>query len=146
MNVLVLHGPSMNLMGIRSSRVGDRVTLDKIDTALRRKAHELGITLKTLQTHDSGKAISFVQRNRNWAQGLLLSPGPWARFQHGLLDTLRWVEIPFVEIFFDAEFDPGQYSRDSLFKKLAIVTVTNQPIDAYVAALIQLHDHLTSGE
>lgn len=144
MNLLVLHGPNMNLMGLRSSRVGETITLDKIDRALRRKAHKVGITLKTLQTHDSGKAITFLQRNRNWAQGLLISPGPWARFQHDLLDTLRLVGIPFAEIFFDSDYDPGRYSRDSLLTKLAILTVTDRPVEAYLSALTELHAHLTA--
>ena len=52
MNILVLHGPNMNLIGVRASSIGENVTLDKINTALRREAHQKEVTLKIIQTDD----------------------------------------------------------------------------------------------
>ncbi|MEE9166823.1 MAG: type II 3-dehydroquinate dehydratase [Candidatus Neomarinimicrobiota bacterium] len=145
MNILVLHGPNMNLIGVRSAQVGDRVTLDKIDTALRRKAHELEITLKTLQTHHPGKAITFIQRNRNWADGLLFTPGPWAKGQYDILDTLKLVSLPTVEIHFTSDFDPDSYAKSSLFSVMAVATKEAHPIQAYTSALVELHSHINTG-
>lgn len=143
MNILVVHGPNMNLMGVRSSRVGERVTLDKIDTALRRKARNLDITLKTVQTHDPGKAITFLQRNRNWARGLLLSPGPWAKHQYDILDTLKLIGIPTVEVHFDSDFDPENYAQESLFSQVALKTEMGRPVETFTSALEKLHSHLS---
>ena len=144
MNILVLHGPNMNLIGVRSSRVGDRVTLDKIDTALKRKANQLDITLKTLQTHYAGKAITFLQRNRNWADGILFTPGPWSKSYYDILDTLKLVQIPTVEIYFTPEFDPDNYVKDSIFQDVTIGTKEGHPIEVYTSALAYLRSHLVS--
>lgn len=144
MNILVLHGPNMNLLGVRSARVGDQVTLDKIDTALRQTAKELGVTLKVTQTHYPGKAITFLQRNRTWSHGLLISPGPWARSNYDLLDTVKLVQIPLIEIFFTPDFDPDRYSENSLFKDIALSTIEGHPLKAYPSALAALHGYLSS--
>ena len=144
MNILVLHGPNMNLIGVRSSRVGHRLTLDRLDTALKDRAKELDITLKTLQTHYPGKAITFLQRNRNWAEGLLFSPGPWSKSHYDILDTLKLVQIPAILIYFTPDFDPENYANDSIFNHAAIGVKKGFPIDVYSAALTDLHLHLLS--
>jgi len=74
MNLLVLHGPNLNLIGSISARNGENITLSKIDSKLKRAARESNTNLKIMQTHKVFNAINFVQRNRNWADGLLFSP------------------------------------------------------------------------
>lgn len=146
MNILVLHGPNLNLIGVRSSQVGEKVTLDKIDRALKNTAHklDLDITLKTLQTHFAGKAITFLQRNRNWADGLIFSPGPWAKANYDLLDTLKLVQIPMAEVFFNSDFDSDKFSQSSIFSEVSQFSKIDHPINAYTSALSELYYHLSS--
>ena len=146
MNILVLHGPNLNLIGVRSSQVGEKVTLDKIDRALKKRAHklDLDITLKTLQTHFAGKAITFLQRNRNWADGLIFSPGPWAKANYDLLDTLKLVQIPMAEVFFNSDFDSDKFSQSSIFSEVSQFSKIDHPINAYTSALSELYYHLSS--
>ncbi|MDP7094608.1 MAG: type II 3-dehydroquinate dehydratase, partial [Candidatus Marinimicrobia bacterium] len=65
MDILVLQGPNLNLIGVQSAKIGERVTLDKINKELRQHAHSvsLEIQLRFLQTHKAEKAVSFIQRN-----------------------------------------------------------------------------------
>lgn len=144
MNVLVLHGPNLNLIGVRSAQIGERVTLDKIDKSLRQKARELNVTLKTLQTHDVSEAITFLQRNRNWAHGLLFAPGPWAKSRYEILDTLKLINIPTVEIQFTSRFSVGDYTKGSIFKAVAVSVKKGHPLNAYPEALAKLIDRLSS--
>tara|TARA_Y100000031_G_scaffold54737_1_gene62361 strand:+ start:3474 stop:3911 length:438 start_codon:yes stop_codon:yes gene_type:complete len=144
MNILVLHGPNLNLIGVRSAVTGERVTLDKIDRSLREKARELNVTLKNLQTHDSTKAITFLQRNRNWANGLLFTPGPWAKSHYDILDTLKLINIPTVEIHFTSEFFVDDYRDGSIFNEVAIDVKKGRPPTVYQEALVQLKEHLSS--
>ena len=80
MNILILHGPNLNLVGKISAKQGDKITLDKINTGLRRHVRDSEITLKIFQTHKVYQAINFIQRNRNWANGLLFAPMSWAQY------------------------------------------------------------------
>ena len=81
MNILVLHGPNLNLVGKISTKAGDNTTLGKIYTSQKRTAKELESDIKILQTHKVFNAINFIQRNRNWADGLLFSPMPWSLYE-----------------------------------------------------------------
>lgn len=136
----------MNLIGLRSAQIGERITLDKIDTALKRQAKKLDITLKTLQTHKVSKAITFLQRNRNWADGLLFSPGAWSMCQHDIFDTLLLTKIPFIEIFLSPKFMPERYTTNSIFHKIAFDMVIDHPITTYTEGLKKLHAFLLTDQ
>ena len=88
MNLLILHGPNLNLIGSISARNGENITLSKIDSKLKRAARESNTNLKIMQTHKVFNAINFVQRNRNWADGLLFSPLSWSKYEYSLLECL----------------------------------------------------------
>ena len=71
MNILFLQGPNLNLLGIKSVNTKSKLTLDKLNKAVKKESKKLDINLKTLQTHKEFQAINFLQRNRNWADGLI---------------------------------------------------------------------------
>tara|TARA_Y100000590_G_scaffold75685_3_gene83589 strand:- start:18841 stop:19275 length:435 start_codon:yes stop_codon:yes gene_type:complete len=135
MNILILHGPNMNLIGVHSAAAGEQITLDKINHALQRKAREMDATLKILQTHDRAKAITFLQRNRNWAEGCLIAPGAWARSAYDLRDTLQLCKIRTVEIHFDTPYDPSKHGAASILSETCLSTETASPVDAYLNGL-----------
>ena len=78
MNILILHGPNTNLIGSVSAKNEDQITLSKIDSKIKLAARKSNINIKTLQTHKVFSAINFIQRNRNWADGLLFNPTSWS--------------------------------------------------------------------
>ncbi len=127
MKILVLHGPNLNLIGVRSAQTGKRVTLDKVNRELRRKARELETTLKILQTHDAAKAITFLLRNRNKADGLLFAPGPRAGCAHDILDPPQLPGPPSPVIFFTYQLDPDRYQAGSLFASSAVSPHNGHP-------------------
>ena len=77
MKLLVLHGPNMNLLGVRSAQKGENITLDKINRHIRRYIRDKNIEIKIIQTHSEVKAVSYIQNNRNNFDGLILTPGAW---------------------------------------------------------------------
>ncbi|MFQ6610720.1 MAG: type II 3-dehydroquinate dehydratase [Fidelibacterota bacterium] len=127
MLILILHGPNMNLIGLRSAKIGTRVTLDKINRALRKYAREKKITLKIFQTHDEAKAVTFIQRNRNQADGLIISPESWNAGAYTLADTISLIEMPFVTVSFQA-------LEKKLFNGFKSVE-NSDPISGYLEAL-----------
>lgn len=96
--VLIIHGPNMNYIGLKSAKDGSRITIDKIDRAIRRKANILNLDLKILRSHDEAKAVTFIQRNRKIALGLVISPSSWHKGGFTLSDTLHFLEIPYSTV------------------------------------------------
>ena len=97
-NILIIHGPNMNLLGHRKIEASPNITLDKLNKNLRKVASRLELKLKIVQTNDEARAVTIVQRQRNKFCGLLLFPGPWQKSAYTLQDTLELLSIPFVTI------------------------------------------------
>ena len=130
MKILILQGPNMNLLGLKSSQAGNRLTLDKLNKDLRVHAHSIGAELKFLQTHKQFQAINFIQRNRNNADGILIIPTSWARNDWTLSETLRLIDLPISVIYFDEPFSFGTPETDSILNGDHFHSITGHPIQA----------------
>ncbi len=135
MNILVLQGPNLNLVGLRSAQLGQKTTLDKINRSLRKSAAGRRMELKSLQTEKISKAIAFIQRNRNWADGIIVAPMAWGRYELALLETLSLVQLPVVQVLFNPEFGFGPTAGESVFTAHCIATVEGPPESVFVAGL-----------
>jgi len=112
MNILIIQGPNLNLIGVKSAKQGTRVTLDKINKGIRRYIREKEITVKIYQTHSIEKAITLLQRNRNWANGIIIAPGVWSTYEAILVDTLQLIEVPTLEVY--DKYDNNDYANKSI--------------------------------
>mgnify|MGYP001491691412 CR=1 FL=1 len=96
--ILVIHGPNMNLLGLRTKGTGREITLDKLNRHLRKIAREKGQSLTIFQTNDESRAINRLQSQRKKTKGILLFPGPWQQSGHVIKDTLELLSIPCIII------------------------------------------------
>jgi len=94
--VLVIYGPNMNLIGLRSNKEKGRLTLDKLSKHI--KAQSKFLTIKFFQTNDEVKATNLLQSQRNKIKGLILFPGPWQDCGYILNDIIQIINLPFVTI------------------------------------------------
>ena len=109
MKLLVLHGPNMNLLGVRSAQKGEKITLDKINRHIRRYIRDKNIEIKIIQTHSEVKAVSYIQNNRNNFDGLILTPGAWNESGYILQDLLQLIQLKYVLI------NLNKYDENKLF-------------------------------
>ncbi|MCS5624825.1 MAG: type II 3-dehydroquinate dehydratase [Candidatus Marinimicrobia bacterium] len=131
MNIIVLHGPNLNLLGSISAQSKQRITLDKINKALRLHVRNPDINLKISQTHKVFQAINFIQRNRNWAHGFLFAPMAWARYEYSILDALKIAEIPTVQLLFLKGLDDMD-EKSSIFSNICYSTIIGDPNQIYI--------------
>ena len=75
MNILVLHGPNLNLLGEREPKTYGDMTLAGLNALLRRRARKLKVKLKIFQSNGEGALIDLIHKHRRWAQGLVFNPG-----------------------------------------------------------------------
>ncbi len=132
MNILIIQGPNLNLIGVKSSKIGKRITLDKINKEIRRYIREKDIDLKIYQTHSIEKVITLLQRNRNWAGGIIIAPGVWSTYEAILVDTLQLIDIPTVEVY--NKDDNMEYSDKSILstvcKKKIVASVEEMFVES----------------
>ena len=144
MKILVLQGPNLNLLGVKSAQQGERLTLDKLNKALRKHVRNTVVELKILQTHKEYIALNFIQRNRNRADGLLLIPMSWARYNWTLEETLSLVKLPTAIVYFENPYDFGTTEKNSILSNVATRSITGPPMEACINALDHIIDHCSN--
>ena len=135
MNILILQGPNLNLLGLKSSKTKGRLTLDKLNKQIRSFSKDSGINIKTLQTHKQFQAINFLQRNRNWANGILFIPTSWARSSYTILEPINLIQLKTSVIYFDSDFSFGTSIEESIFFHDKIDSFTGSPIEACIQGM-----------
>lgn len=88
----------MPLLGKISANTKTRLTIDKINRALRKTASELNIDLKILQFYDEEHIMKTISRSRKELAGILINPGPLARTAYGIRELLAILKIPTAEV------------------------------------------------
>lgn len=131
MKILILHGPNLNLIGSKSAEIGQKITIDKINTGIRRHIRNKDIQIKILQTHKQFHAINFIQRNRNWADFFLLAPMSWARFEYVILDALKISNINTIQILLSDDYSDVTKSN-SIFSEFCTSTLIGAPDKVYL--------------
>jgi 3-dehydroquinate dehydratase-2 len=98
MNILVLHGPNLNLLGTREPEVYGHTTLDDINQRLQEYAQGHDITLRILQSNHEGELIDALHDARGWADGVVINPGGYTHTSVALRDAVSAIGIPTVEV------------------------------------------------
>ena len=98
MKILVIHGPNLNLFGLWSAKHNKKITINKINSSIRKHSNNKDISLKIIQTHNETKIVSYIQNNRNKIDGIILIPGPWQYSGYILSELLDLIDIPFITI------------------------------------------------
>ena len=145
MNILIVQGPNLNLIGLRSAKSGDQITLDKINRNLRKQANKRpeDLTVKILQTHKIEKAMTTIHRNRKWANGIVLAPMAWARYEYALRDCLDTVAIPTIEVFLTDQYESEEDKVMSILSAVCMDSMSGHPLSIFTDALDRLVNHLT---
>jgi len=98
MKIMLIHGPNLPLMGKVSVATGTRLTLDKVNKSLRKRAVELNLELKIFQLYSEEDILKTICRRRNEISGIIISPGALCRNAYSLRELLAILRIPTIEV------------------------------------------------
>jgi 3-dehydroquinate dehydratase-2 len=136
MNVLVLHGPNLNLLGVREPDVYGRVTLAQIDEDLRQAAAAAGATLATFQSNHEGALIDRVHEARTDGTGfVIINPAGLTHTSVALRDALAGTGLPFVEVHLSNIHRREPFRHHSYFSDLAVGVICGFGAQGYRLAL-----------
>ena len=98
MNVLVINGPNLNLLGIRETDIYGSDTLEELMIWLENSPEASGHSFKFYQSNHEGEIIDILHDERLWAQGILINAGAYAHYSYAIHDAIRAINIPTIEI------------------------------------------------
>ena len=146
MQILVLHGPNLNLLGSREPAVYGATTLAEIDAALARRAVEAGATLQSFQSNHEGALVDRVQAARSdGTRFILINPAAFTHTSIALRDALAAVAIPFVEVHLSNVHKREAFRHHSYFSDLAEGVIVGLGASGYRLALEFALERLGAG-
>ena len=142
LNVLVLHGPNLNLLGTREPDVYGTDTLADIDSQLTELAEELKITIRIKQSNSEEMLIESLHSSREWANGVLFNPGAFTHTSVALRDAIAAIDVPVVEVHLSNIHARESFRRDSLLAPVCIGSISGFGTNSYMLGLQALKTHI----
>jgi 3-dehydroquinate dehydratase-2 len=136
MSILVLHGPNLNLLGIREPGVYGLTTLAQIDEELATMAANAGAKLRSFQSNHEGALIDRIHAAREDGTGhVIINPGGLTHTSVALRDALAGVALPFIEVHLSNIHRREPFRHHSYLSPAAAGIVVGFGIDGYALAI-----------
>jgi len=142
MRIAVVHGPNLNLLGVREPEVYGTDTLEDIDRALEALGRELGVVVKSFQSNSEGRILDFLAEIRDRVDGVLINPAGLGHTSVALLDGLLATSKPFAEVHLSNPASRESFRRRSFLTPAAVGVVAGFGVDSYLSGFRCLHNHL----
>ena len=141
MKILVINGPNINMLGIREPGVYGKQTFNDLLELLENTAKEYCLTVDQYQSNHEGCIIDKIQEAYGNYDGIVINPAGYTHTSVAILDALKAVKIPAVEVHI-SDVDSREAFRQISYAGMACVhTIKGQGIDGYRQAIIYLKDH-----
>ena len=144
-NILVLHGPNLNMLGTRQPDIYGQQSLNSLDTQLTALAETLGHALLTFQSNAEHALIDRIQQcQTDNTAFILFNPAAFTHTSVALRDALLAIDKPFIEIHLSNTAQRESFRKHSYFSDIAIGTITGLGAEGYLLALRYAHHYLTT--
>ncbi|KIO48758.1 type II 3-dehydroquinate dehydratase [Nitrosospira sp. NpAV] len=135
-NILVLHGPNLNVLGRREPEVYGSTTLEEINENLMNLAKEAGISLATFQSNAESELINRIQRAmEDDTDFIIINPAAYTHTSVALRDALAATRLPFIEVHLSNIFARESFRKESYFSDLALGVISGLGAKGYELAL-----------
>lgn len=139
--VLVLHGPNLNLLGLREPEVYGSLTLDEINRRLEMLGSSLGLEARFQQSNSEGGLIDMLHEARISVKGVVFNPGGYTHTSVALRDAIAAIAIPVVEVHLSNVQAREKFRRRSLLAPACLGSISGFGWFSYALALHALADH-----
>ncbi|MBO7345251.1 MAG: type II 3-dehydroquinate dehydratase [Clostridia bacterium] len=135
MKILVINGPNLNMLGIREKELyGDKTYLSLVKK-IKSYAKEKKVKVKCFQSNYEGAIVTKIQKALNKYDGIVINPGAYTHTSVAILDALKAVDIPTVEVHITKVDEREDFRKISFVKQFATRTISGKGFDGYLDAI-----------
>ncbi len=141
-NILILHGPNLNLLGLREPEIYGGSTLDVINRSLETEGKRLQVGIDCLQSNHEGVLVDTIHNAREKYQGIVINAGAYTHTSVAIRDALLGVGIPTVEVHLSNIYTREEFRHHSYIAPVAIGQISGFGKESYRLGLQALVNHL----
>ena len=136
MKILVLNGPNLNMLGIREPDIYGSATYDDLVNMITSHCEKKDIEVKCLQSNHEGDLVDYIQQAFfDKVDGIVINPGAYSHTSVALLDALKAVMIPAVEVHISKVNEREAFRQVSYVSYYCSKTITGKGFDGYIEAI-----------
>lgn len=135
MNILVVNGPNLNLLGVREPEIYGRTTYDELVERIRAHAAERGVSVSVVQSNHEGVLVEEIQQARGRFDGLVVNAAAYTHTSVAILDALKAVGLPAVEVHLSEPLEREGFRRVSYAGMGCVHRVAGKGIVGYLEAM-----------
>ena len=140
MKILVINGPNLNMLGIREPEIYGRQTYNDLVELIGAEAAKLGVETEFVQSNHEGVLVDAIQSAYNRCDGIIINPAAYTHTSIALLDAVKSVGVPTVEVHISDPDTREEFRRVSYIRAACIATVKGKGFQGYIDALHILTD------
>ena len=142
MKILVINGPNLNMLGIREPGIYGKSTYSDLVEMIKERAEELGVQTEFFQSNHEGDIVDKIQAAYNDADGIIINPAAYTHTSVAILDALKAVAIPTVEVHISDIAQREDFRKHSYVSLIAEKTICGKGFDGYIEALNSLAEKI----
>jgi len=143
MKILVINGPNINMIGIREPQIYGKKRFSDLLAMLEQAAAKEGIEIVQFQSNHEGAIVEAIQAAYGNTDGIVINPAAYTHTSVAILDALKAVSIPAVEVHI-SDVDAREPFRQISYAGMACIkTIKGQGLDGYIQAIQYLKNYLT---
>lgn len=135
MNILLLNGPNLNLLGEREPEIYGKTTLAELEQMVQARAHALGHAVRAFQSNHEGELIDELHQSRHWAQGVIFNPGAFTHYSYALRDAIASTRLRVVEVHLSDIMKREEWRRVSVLAEVCAHRIMGKGPAGYLEAL-----------
>jgi len=141
-HVMVIHGCNLDLLGRREPEIYGSATLEEIDEQIVALAGELGVEVRSVQSNHEGEIIEAIHGCGGWADGIIINPAGFTTTSVGILDAIKGVGVPAVEVHLSNIHAREEFRRRSVIAPGTVGQICGFGANSYLLALRALSERL----
>jgi len=134
-NILVIHGPNLNMLGKREPEIYGKTTLDEINFELEKLGTTLGLSVETFQSNHEGAIVDKIQEAAGTQKGIIINPAAFTHTSIAIRDALLGLDIPIIEIHISNIYKREPFRHKSMISDVATAQITGLGKKGYSIAL-----------